>query len=80
MVEPQTAVFFGHEPIKVVDDVINSFSDGTSSCIAALPSASTFNGATALCAGVWDCAEAMETILNDHPDLKSRTTEIKQVG
>uniref|UniRef100_A0A7S3AGH1 Uncharacterized protein n=1 Tax=Haptolina ericina TaxID=156174 RepID=A0A7S3AGH1_9EUKA len=55
MVEPQTAVFFGHEPIKVVDDVINSFSDG-----------------------VWDCAEAMETILNDHPDLKSRTTEIKQ--
>ena len=76
----ETTAFFGQQPIKVVDDVINCFGDSARR-LASSPSSACADCADCLHVAVLcDSADAIERILISHPELASKSTEIKQAS
>jgi len=72
--------FHGYEPLRIVDDVINSFND----CALRLaPSPCALDAsllAPSACADSCDAADAMQKVLMQQPALGEHTKAIEEVG
>ena len=76
-----TEAFHGFAPLKVVDDVINSFNDCArpSNLPLALARSCMLLTVRALASDVCDGADAMEGVLGEHPELHDEHDAIKKV-